>query len=237
MEETKEEHKYRLRKERSAILKQKRINDAPTVECACGCGTTFKQTMTNSGTLKRFVPGHNSKNDAHERRTRIKDDELTIEQRILRDKKEASYLKKWQNATYIKCACGCGAELKEYDRYGRKSKYINGHNNRKFDDPTQYLKDYRKRNKEKIYKDKKQKIKQLKVDLLLHKGGKCSVCGIGYDGNNASIFDLHHRIPAEKEINISAAYNRKKLEYIYKEAEKCDILCANCHRLLHNDKY
>ncbi|MBV5347201.1 hypothetical protein JZU46_03150 [bacterium] len=237
MDETKEERRKRLRKIREDILKQKRIDEAPIVECACGCGETFKELRTNVGTLKRFAPGHNSKNDAHERRARVKDAELTPEQQIARDKKEARYLKKWQNAAYIKCACGCEGELKEYDKYGRKATYINGHNARKFDDPKEFLRNYNDRNRAKHQKYKQLRIRQQKGELLLYKGGKCSVCGIKYDGENASIFDLHHRIPAEKEFNISAAFNKTKLAYIYKEIEKCDVLCANCHRLLHNEKY
>lgn len=238
MEETNEERKCRLRKERNAVLKQKYLDEAPTVECACGCGTVFKQIMTNSGTLKRFVSGHNAKNDAHERRARIKDSELTPEQVEVRNKKEAYYLKKWKESSYIDCACGCGEKLKEHDKYGRKSKYINGHNSRKFDDPKQSIKNYRTRNRRKYKQAKKLIIRQNRVELLLYKGGKCTICGLTYDGTNATIFDLHHRIPTEKEFNLGyTTFDRKKLEDIYKEAEKCDIVCSNCHRLLHNDKY
>ena len=236
--ENKEDRKKRLRQERETSLKQKRFDEAPIVECACGCGETFKQLMTNAGTPKIFIAGHNSRNMARERRKRIKDSELTQEQLEIRNKKEANYLKKWQEAPYIKCACGCGEELKEYDKYGRKLKYINGHNNRKFDDPKQFIKNYYARNKRKYKQAKKLKIRQNRVELLLYKGGKCSICGLEYDGTNAPMFDLHHRIPTEKEFNLGyTTFDRKKLEDIYKEAEKCDMVCSNCHRLLHNDKY
>jgi hypothetical protein len=48
------------------------------------------------------------------------------------------------------------------------------------------------------------------------------------------VLDFHHRDPETKEISISYVINwgwSKKR--IMKEVEKCDCLCANCHRELH----
>lgn len=47
--------------------------------------------------------------------------------------------------------------------------------------------------------------------------------------------DFHHRDPAEKDGNIGEfrRYARKKL---LAEIAKCDVLCANCHRMHHYDE-
>ena len=46
------------------------------------------------------------------------------------------------------------------------------------------------------------------------------------------MLDFHHANPKEKEFAISDAI-RCKFENILPEMEKCDILCANCHRDWH----
>ena len=43
------------------------------------------------------------------------------------------------------------------------------------------------------------------------------------------LFDFHHRNPEEKDYSISD-HSRAKLETIKAEIDKCDVLCANCHR-------
>ena len=60
---------------------------------------------------------------------------------------------------------------------------------------------------------------------------KCSKCG--FEGRPVQ-FDCHH-VRGKKEFTISQGYkkardNKKAFE---EELEKCDLLCANCHRLEH----
>ena len=48
-------------------------------------------------------------------------------------------------------------------------------------------------------------------------------------------FDFHHINPEEKEFNISSKYKSfKKLKI---ELEKCELLCAICHRKIHSEEY
>lgn len=58
----------------------------------------------------------------------------------------------------------------------------------------------------------------------------CMECG----ESHPATLDFHHRDPATKEYNVarllSTTMARKK---ILAEIEKCDVLCANCHRKLH----
>lgn len=59
---------------------------------------------------------------------------------------------------------------------------------------------------------------------------KCLMCS----ENHIACLDFHHRDPATKRFKINAAYERRySKDTILKEIEKCDILCANCHRKLH----
>ena len=69
-----------------------------------------------------------------------------------------------------------------------------------------------------------------KKRLVEHLGGKCKLCG--YDRCPAAL-DFHHINPEEKEFRLSGSKMRCKFETLVKEAEKCMLLCANCHRELH----
>jgi hypothetical protein len=75
-----------------------------------------------------------------------------------------------------------------------------------------------------------------KVKGILDKGGKCSKCGIEYNGENACIFDFHHTDPSQKDFSPSS-FRHKSWEQFKTEIDKCDLLCANCHRLEHNSGY
>ena len=58
-------------------------------------------------------------------------------------------------------------------------------------------------------------------------GPKCQRCG--YDACIEAL-EFHHRNPKEKDPTYSFNWGIKKLK---KELDKCDILCANCHREVH----
>lgn len=64
-----------------------------------------------------------------------------------------------------------------------------------------------------------------KTELVNYKGGKCDMCGIEWDGTNECIFDFHHRDPELKEFALSSNWTKYK----------CDLLCSNCHRLIHRN--
>lgn len=72
----------------------------------------------------------------------------------------------------------------------------------------------------------------LKHKLILYKGGKCERCG--YNKCEGALH-FHHKNPAEKEftlsqVNLNSEYT---LERLYKEVDKCELLCANCHAEVH----
>ncbi len=72
-----------------------------------------------------------------------------------------------------------------------------------------------------------------KLKLLTYKGGmKCTVCG--YDKPIPDVYEFHHRDPLEKDPNWGLMFkNNHKLDKFYPELDKCDVLCANCHRETH----
>jgi hypothetical protein len=76
------------------------------------------------------------------------------------------------------------------------------------------------------------KRKQLKKDLVEYKGGKCEICG--YDKCVAAM-DFHHKNPEEKDFGLSQDGHTKSWESLKNEADKCLLLCANCHRELHDN--
>lgn len=78
----------------------------------------------------------------------------------------------------------------------------------------------------------KARKRAVKHQLVLYKGGKCIKCG--YDKCEGSL-QFHHRNPQEKSFTLSAINVSKELdmEELYREVDKCDLLCANCHGEIH----
>ena len=68
-----------------------------------------------------------------------------------------------------------------------------------------------------------------KLKLIEYKGGKCSRCG--YDKQIPSSYDFHHEDPKQKKFSISGkSWSYEKLQ---QEADKCVLLCKNCHSEIH----
>lgn len=58
--------------------------------------------------------------------------------------------------------------------------------------------------------------------------GPCSDCGRRYD---AAAMDFDHRNPSTKVSVVTRMVGRASTDAILAEATKCDIVCANCHRV------
>lgn len=85
-----------------------------------------------------------------------------------------------------------------------------------------------------INKYQKTKKRAIKHQLVIYKGGKCEKCG--YDKCEGAL-QFHHTNPKKKDfalgdINISKDF---QIEELYKEIDKCQLLCANCHAEEHFD--
>lgn len=69
----------------------------------------------------------------------------------------------------------------------------------------------------------------MRNEAVKRKGGKCQKCG--YD-RCINALEFHHRNPEEKEISLSKGSTYSWNKY-WNEVQKCDLLCANCHREEH----
>lgn len=79
-----------------------------------------------------------------------------------------------------------------------------------------------------------QKLRGLKrkIQLINLRGGKCKKCG--YDKNLAG-FDFHHKEPNDKKFQLDMRHlSNQSMGVIMEEFEKCELLCANCHRETHS---
>lgn len=83
----------------------------------------------------------------------------------------------------------------------------------------------------KNYKPKKRQIKREERlrELVEYMGGRCQLCKKEYP---PPAFDFHHKNPDEKEHGISRIILHD-FETVKAEADKCALLCANCHRIAH----
>jgi hypothetical protein len=77
---------------------------------------------------------------------------------------------------------------------------------------------------------KRQKRQQNKIRAIEYKGGKCSRCGTTF--TYPEVYDFHHRNREDKEMDISRIKGNN-WENFKDELDKCDLLCANCHRITH----
>lgn len=80
---------------------------------------------------------------------------------------------------------------------------------------------YRKRSSE--------TLKDNKIRAIEYKGGCCIVCK--YNRCNAAL-EFHHLDPSEKDLSIrlNSLTNWNKIQ---NELDKCVLVCANCHREIH----
>lgn len=139
------------------------------------------------------------------------------------------------NTTLRKCrVCGITAkndnELHLFikgtkNKYGKQLICKGCHNN---------LQD-KEKNKDRTNKLRKQN-KQQGLEFVKEYYGfpfECNKCG--YTSELFAPFDLHHRNPDDKEGTPSQLF-KQSFDRFKKEVEKCDLVCANCHRIEHYNK-
>lgn len=72
--------------------------------------------------------------------------------------------------------------------------------------------------------------KAMKKEAVKRFGGKCCICG--YDKCIGAL-EFHHKNPNEKDFGLAANGNTHSWEEFWKEAQKCLLVCSNCHAELH----
>lgn len=79
------------------------------------------------------------------------------------------------------------------------------------------------------------RYRELKMQAINYLGNKCFDCGI--QDSCIDIYDFHHRNPEDKKYSIGILCKNKSIlsfDDIKEEIDKCDLLCANCHRKRHS---
>ena len=77
----------------------------------------------------------------------------------------------------------------------------------------------------------------VKRKCIAYLGGVCKSCGLRDDCPD--VYDFHHRDPATKSFSVSQEIQRRCVyaPVIQEELDKCDLLCANCHRRFHHAEW
>lgn len=95
-------------------------------------------------------------------------------------------------------------------------------------DPHLRFEQQRQRRNACAYRSLKRRRQRRKSELVAARGGRCLDCG--YAGS-PGVMEFHHRDPVTKSFTLGEFSGA--LERLLQEAEKCDLLCANCHRIRH----
>lgn len=61
------------------------------------------------------------------------------------------------------------------------------------------------------------------------KNNPCSRCSGVFP---SYVMDLHHRDPSTKLFSIGVGGCKQSMSKLIAELEKCDVYCANCHRII-----
>ncbi len=85
-------------------------------------------------------------------------------------------------------------------------------------------------NSKKIYARKKIRRHAMKKEIVSLMGGGCSRCGYN---KCISALEFHHE-GEEKDRCLTDMIKNCSKQKVLKEIEKCILLCANCHREVHN---
>ena len=72
--------------------------------------------------------------------------------------------------------------------------------------------------------------RSMKIQAIKILGGKCSICG--YD-RCVDALEFHHENPSVKEFKLGSG-NTMSWKAYKKEAEKCILVCSNCHKEIHS---
>jgi hypothetical protein len=84
----------------------------------------------------------------------------------------------------------------------------------------------------KIYEQQRTKRWDKKKELVMLKGGKCQCCSYN---KNLSALSFHHREPKHKLFELDGrAMASKSQKELLEEADKCDLVCMNCHQEIHH---
>lgn len=91
---------------------------------------------------------------------------------------------------------------------------------------------WRAANKEHIRTKQREDKRLRKLKAVEYLGGRCDKCGGDW---HPTIFEFHHLDPTAKDRDPSKML-QLSWERLTAELDKCQLLCANCHRLVHYEE-
>ena len=71
-----------------------------------------------------------------------------------------------------------------------------------------------------------------KIEAISYKGSVCERCKLHLKDTHYTVFDFHHSDPKEKDFDWSKM-RLCSVKKLTNELDKCILLCANCHRIIH----
>lgn len=87
---------------------------------------------------------------------------------------------------------------------------------------------------DKEWLDSGPKAKELKFWMIELKSKPCTDCGNSFP---TCCMDFDHRLGTVKSYNVASMFaHHYNKELILKELDKCDLVCANCHRIRTRDR-
>jgi len=136
----------------------------------------------------------------------------------MNSKDKAEYMKNWRKNNQDK--------IKEYRLKNKEKALENWHKNKE-----KYNKQHKEwyyDNKEVIYSKNKRKYAEMQFKIsLLKESAPCKDCGQWFP---FYVMDYDHLESENKNFTISQSMLRSE-ESILNEIKKCDLICANCHRI------
>lgn len=88
--------------------------------------------------------------------------------------------------------------------------------------------DWYQRNREKVIAKSAAKRRRNYMWLCSQKDKPCADCGVEY---HPFVMEFHHRDPSTKLDTVGNLIQKASRQRVIDEIEKCDLLCANCHRV------
>ncbi|MDP1707102.1 MAG: hypothetical protein Q8L30_00895 [bacterium] len=98
---------------------------------------------------------------------------------------------------------------------------------------TTSMKVYRRRKCQNCYRLTKQALIQRYLKWINEYKARrgCGRCGI----TDPRVLDFHHKKGEDKLFSIGGFRRAVGFDRIKKEVEKCEVFCANCHRIAHDE--
>lgn len=115
----------------------------------------------------------------------------------------------------------------------RKANSSYAKNNRK--KKNEYSRAYYAANKEaaRAYQIQKMEKRYDKFYDAVYKGKCCERCGF----DDVRALELHHKDPENKSFTIGREVRSIAWDKLMEEVAKCEIVCANCHKIEHSGKH